>query len=88
MLDIDPRIFSINRPSLQQYKAFVQRDFIIETYHSSAGEMVSRGLTSQDLDQPHRSPEVCTPIWFGEFQICRQTVLHARLPAGFDKFRS
>ncbi len=43
MLDIDPQIFSINRPSLQQYKAFVQRDLIIETYHSSAGEMVSQG---------------------------------------------
>ncbi|EJJ25484.1 helix-turn-helix domain-containing protein [Rhizobium sp. CF142] len=43
MLDIDPRIFSINRPSLQQYKAFVQRDLIIETYHSSSGEMVSQG---------------------------------------------
>ncbi|QWW71049.1 AraC family transcriptional regulator [Rhizobium sp. WYJ-E13] len=43
MLDIDPRIFSISRPSLQQYKAFVQRDLIIETYHSSAGEMASQG---------------------------------------------
>ncbi len=43
MLDVDPKIFSISRPSLRQYKAFVQRDLIIETYHSSSGEMVSQG---------------------------------------------
>jgi AraC family transcriptional regulator len=43
MLNIDPRIFLINRPSLRQYKAFVKRDFIVETYHSVAGQMVSQG---------------------------------------------
>ncbi|MBP1860329.1 helix-turn-helix transcriptional regulator [Rhizobium herbae] len=43
MLDIDPQIFSISRPSLENYRAFIQRDMIVETYRSSAGEMVSRG---------------------------------------------
>ncbi|MGO7206585.1 hypothetical protein ACCT30_36540, partial [Rhizobium ruizarguesonis] len=43
MPDIDPQIFSISRPSLGGYKAFVQRDMIVETYRSAAGQMVSRG---------------------------------------------
>ena len=43
MPDIDPQIFSISRPALRDYKAFVQRDLIVETYRSSAGQMASRG---------------------------------------------
>ncbi|OAV54039.1 AraC family transcriptional regulator [Rhizobium sp. WYCCWR10014] len=43
MPDIDPQIFSISRPSLGGYMAFVQRDMIVETYRSAAGQMVSRG---------------------------------------------
>ena len=43
MPDIDPQIFAISRPSLRDYKAFVQRDLIVETYRSSAGQMASRG---------------------------------------------
>jgi AraC family transcriptional regulator len=43
MPDIDPQIFSISRPSLASYRAFVQRDMIVETYRSAAGQMVSKG---------------------------------------------
>lgn len=43
MLDIDPQIFSISRPSLENYRAFIQHDMIVETYRSSAGQMISRG---------------------------------------------
>jgi AraC family transcriptional regulator len=43
MLDIDPQIFSISRPSLENYRAFVHRDMIVETYRSAAGQMVSEG---------------------------------------------
>jgi len=43
MLDIDPKIFSISRPSLENYRAFIQRDMIVETYRSSAGQMASKG---------------------------------------------
>jgi AraC family transcriptional regulator len=43
MPDIDPQIFSIRRPSLHNYKAFIQRDLVVETYQSAAGQMISRG---------------------------------------------
>jgi len=43
MLDVDPQIFSISRPPLDGYKAFVQRDMIVETYRSAAGQMASSG---------------------------------------------
>lgn len=43
MLDIDPQIFSISRPSLGNYRAVIQRDMIVETYRSAAGQMLSKG---------------------------------------------
>ena len=43
MPDIDPQIFSISRPALANYRAFVHRNMIVETYRSEAGQMVSKG---------------------------------------------
>ena len=43
MPDIDPQVFSITRPSLGEYKAFVRRDLIVETYRSAGGHMISHG---------------------------------------------
>lgn len=43
MSDIDPQIFSISRPFLARYRSFVRHDMIVESYHSDAGQMVSKG---------------------------------------------
>lgn len=43
MLDIDPQLFSISRPPLDDYCMFAQRQTIVETYHSGAGEMLATG---------------------------------------------
>ena len=43
MLDIDPQLFSISRPPLDDYRMFAQRQTIVETYHSGAGEMLATG---------------------------------------------
>jgi AraC family transcriptional regulator len=43
MTEIDPNIFRIKRPVLAGYRSFVERDLIVETYRSSAGQMLSCG---------------------------------------------
>jgi AraC family transcriptional regulator len=43
MTEIDPNIFSIKRPALADYRSFVEKDLIVETYRSSAGQMLSCG---------------------------------------------
>jgi AraC family transcriptional regulator len=40
---IDPQIFSIQRPILDRYTCFAQPGLIVETYSSTAGQMVSQG---------------------------------------------
>jgi AraC family transcriptional regulator len=40
---IDPQIFSIQRPQLERYHCVAQRDIIVETYSSAAGQMESQG---------------------------------------------
>jgi AraC family transcriptional regulator len=53
---IDPQIFSIQRPLLDRYTCLAQRDLIVETYSSTAGQMVSQGsLHRISLNRtPHR----------------------------------
>jgi AraC family transcriptional regulator len=40
---IDPQVFSISRPPLDNYKSFGAPQLIVETYRSAAGQMVSHG---------------------------------------------
>jgi len=53
---IDPQIFSIQRPQLDRYTCLVQPGLIVETYSSTAGQMVSQGsLHRISLNRtPHR----------------------------------
>lgn len=43
MFEIDPQVFSIIRPPLDDYKAFVRPDMVVESYQSAAGHMISHG---------------------------------------------
>jgi len=43
MTEIDPNVFRIKRPALAGYRSFVEKNLIVETYRSSAGQMLSCG---------------------------------------------